>query len=292
MSEHVNKKRTLLEQQSVSHPTTQTTNFVNLSRILFHVIIGEYLNLKDVARFDNAVLNHQDRLTFLCNVSNMVTKSSGRIIYEANCSKWRGTYLLRWLYQRKILLSKFSMNLRHINNVKASMFVAFPLNVSLVETLLLSRDYGKDSSFSELLKRLALCTNLKYLNFYNENNDSVAHLEGLFIKSTFCHCLEIIKLGASATDNVISKLATESPLLHTIELSFGATVSDNIFIDFVEKRGHLLKNIIICNGTTLTNVANHIAENCPLLEHLEASLPINDSDLVKFGQKLSTFSAF
>lgn len=69
MNQRVNKKRTLSELEEISSSpvtvsVTLSSAIFNLPRPIFHIIFGEYLKLKDITRFDNAVLSHRDRYYF------------------------------------------------------------------------------------------------------------------------------------------------------------------------------------------------------------------------------------
>ena len=79
----MNKKRTfhVLESSSASIEV-QSSSLFKLPIPIFHIIFGEYLSLKDVGRFDNAVVNHQIRWNFLRCLFNMVTKNFIDMIYR------------------------------------------------------------------------------------------------------------------------------------------------------------------------------------------------------------------
>lgn len=200
-----------LNESSTSHVSVTVTissAIFNLPRPIFQIIFGEYLNLKDIARFDNAVLNHRDRSFYLNGLSSMI------VACEANfCNK----FFFRWLFQRRILLS--SLSLRHDHNdddddedninIDDLTYELFPLNVSSMHTLKLKLS---DINIPLLFESLKKCSNLKVLSLQGKPS----YMDAFFDIPTICHKLETIIFEYHAADEVLSKLAAFSPNLRHI----------------------------------------------------------------------------
>lgn len=150
MSERVNRKRALDESYLANSTTIpfHGNAIFNLPRPIFHIIFGEYLKLDNIARFDNVVLNDQDRTLFLGHLSNMAMRSTFHV---------RGKYILRWLFQRRVLLSSMTFDL-HNKPIENIMFEVFPMNVSALEELTISNlpESGEHLALVESLKKLCL----------------------------------------------------------------------------------------------------------------------------------------
>lgn len=153
MTELVNKKRTIADLESFFSPCINQNPILNLPRPIFHIIFGEYLSLKNVAWFDNAVLNYRDRMVFISNISNMTVRNFDGCI--------NSKFQVRWLFQRQILLSSLSLTYKfQNNNVTDSTIEIFPLNVFALESLT-ARDLNEWND--HLLPLLKKCTKLIHL---------------------------------------------------------------------------------------------------------------------------------
>lgn len=280
MSERVNKKRTIAELESSSsssfHSTSNQSPLFQLPRPIFHIIFGEYLSLKNVARFDNVVLNRRDRMQYLSNLSNMVTRSfDGRV---------RSKFLLRWLFQRQIILSSLNLRCRDHDDrlkFKDSMFEIFPLNVSALESLILNNDPDPDLWKDHLLPSLRQCTKLKRFEISVESSD-------LFTIPNFYSGLERIHIRHYLTYDILSTIATGCLRLREISLGVCVRRSNsclNDFINFLTLRGSGLKRIeLTCYDREFEDIINlQVAKNCPGLEFVSIVCGMNDLMLTQLG---------
>jgi len=279
--ERVNRKRPLHELESSSLITVTVTRspaIFNLPRSIFHIIFAEYLKLVDVAWFDNAVVNHQDRTLFLRHISNMIAKTDYYII---------SNYFLRWLFPRHILLSSVGFDLKNStckNPFEDVVLQMHPLNVSFIKTLKL-HNFSTCAALPSLTESLKKCSKLKHLSMVKE----AYYFKDLFNVPTFCCKLESLSLDVCATDEVLSKVATACPNLDSIILGESSTITDATFIEFLKQRGGGLKRVIVPNLSITTQgmseeVAICIARSCPNLEKLEGCIDVTDTELIEFGK--------
>lgn len=255
-------------------PLTLTSYpILNLPQPIFHVIFGDYLKLDDIARFDNAVLNHQDRILYLDFILNMVVKSRNNNISQPY-------YFLRWLHKRRILLSSVYFDFED-GPIKNTTFVEFPLNVTYIETVNLLHLHlcGPHLALVESLKK---CTMLKRLYLKSEYPE----MEVLFDIPTFCCKLESISLSRLATDNVLLKIARFCPDLHSISFhKSGERIDESNLIEFLRQRGAGLTTINLGGIRYWSeDVAMSITKNCPNLERLTGLIEITDKELKEFGK--------
>ena len=240
----------------------------------------------DVTKFDNAVLNHQDRVLLLRYLSNMIIGDFKTPI--------QSIYFFRWVYQRHILLS--SMNLlipigihpTHIT-LENLIFELFPLNASVLETIKCSSD---SRPFPSLIKSLKKCCNLKNLSFLQ--ND-ISDLKLLFEVPTFCSKLEVIEIDKCATNEVLSNITSFCPNLYTIYIGNKYKVTQDKLIEFLIQTGSRLKSITLRSerrGEWPASVAMCIAKNCPLLCKLEGDIELTDTELIAFGKQCPLLSDF
>lgn len=258
MSQRVNKKRTRSELEEASTlpltvSVTLSSAIFNLPRPIFHIIFGEYLSLKDIARFDNAVLNHRDRNFLLNDLSNMVFKSG---------ANFNNVYFFRWLFQRRILLSSLTLSDNGTgNSLKNVTFELFPLNVSGIQNLRLNISNASIPSLFESLKK---CSNLKVLNLTSESS----YVNELFDIRTFCYTLVTVIIDNCAADALLSKLVAFCPNLSNICFNSGSTYTEVKFKEFLTHKGSDLKLLMLYGSNISVQVARCIATNCPQLNSL------------------------
>lgn len=264
MTKRANKKRTIRDIQSSLTPVTESgSSLFTLPRSLFHIIFGEYLKLKEVARFDNTVLNHDQRYWFLRNLSGMTSQSRGA-----------DRFLLRWLFQRHIKLTSL-VSTCSFWRVDALAFELFPPDLSALAILdiysLLIKD--DEACVQTLTASLKQCKTLRSIRID-------ANFAGLFECPAFYSNLEEIVLKGLTCAELVQKIAVGCPNLQRVSFNCESSCEASL-IELILKRGDKLTFIDF--GATSKNIARYIARRCPLLTHLEGIFDISDDELEVFG---------
>lgn len=280
MRKRVNHKRNRSELEAPLIPLTATHNSSALFYLplpIFHLIFGEYLDIYNLLRFDNAVLNHYDRALFLQNISDMVVKFYSSPIAQPK-------HFLSWLYKRHLRLLQFTLVMPKEGSgaLDNKSFEIFPLNVSAMEKIMII----KSSSFKPLpamVDVLKKCSKLKTIVLKDESPD----MAELFDSPTLCSKLEEVNIDRCCTGESLSKLARFSPNLHSITFDHNASITEFKLIEFIKQRGSRLKSMSLrqVEQTTSSNVPKFIAEFCINMKFLSGNVDISDMELIEFGKR-------
>lgn len=227
---------------------------------LLNIIFGEYLPLINLARFDNSVCNHRDRIKFL-NLLNDLNSDD----YMENLDTYRNPkffFFHRWLYQRHINYKHIKLGC--IDPQEFLIRTVFPQKLEAIEKL------DIEINLTHHIQKVVSCLNTKTVKIcVPETPLNSPIYNGIAIILSSLHKIEEAWFDTFAvTDQLITALVMNNSNLQELYLAHALYVSDNL-TQVIGQYCHNLRKLSWSNMDIISDVAFcQIIKGCPNLENI------------------------